>query len=137
MPHQDDPSFCGAIMFYRRIPPKGDRVKWGEDGKPIPTTQNFKDKRNQLSVFLAHETTPENVLDGHLDFGLVHFAAQAVRDVFVAFGQAVIICRDDEDPANGHVLICGNITDGMAKKLRTVAQWVEGKWPKRLGPDSW
>jgi hypothetical protein len=132
MPRQDDPTITGDIIFYRRIPPKGDRVTWDENGNPTPASQNFKDREDELSVYMAHETTPDDALAEHDDFGLVQFTAQQVRDLF---GNAVIICRCEEDPENGHVLICGNITNGMAKKLKSVAQWV--RWPQRLPPEAW
>jgi hypothetical protein len=133
MAHQDDPRIAGDLRLYRRIPPKGDRVSWDGD-QPTPASQNFRDREDELSVYIADETTPEAVLSGHEGFGLVEFTAGQVRELF---GQDVILCRDPEDPANGHVLICGKITNGMSKKLKAVVKWVEGRLPQRLPPDEW
>jgi hypothetical protein len=80
MPRQDDQSISGNIILYRRIPPKGDHVSWDDNGIPTPASQNFKDKDDELSVHMAHETTAEAMLAGHNDFGLVQFTAQEVRD---------------------------------------------------------
>jgi hypothetical protein len=132
MARQDDPSICGEILLFRRIPPWGGRVQWEANGEPTPTSQNFRDKTNELSVHMARETTPDAVLAGHDAFGLVQVTAQDVRGVFTEFETEIILCRDDEDPANGHILICGKITGGMAARLRGKARWVEGRWPKRL-----
>src|SRR5262245_24836912 len=134
MDRQDDPSVCGDIVLLRRIPPKGDRVQWDENGNPTPASQNFKDKDDELSVFIARETTVDAVLAGYDGFGVVQFTAQEVRDLF---GKQVVICRDTEDPTPGHVLICGKITNGMAKRLKEKAKWVQGRWPTRLDPESW
>jgi len=133
MARQDDQSIAGDIVFYRRIPPKGDRVQWEADGQAVPSSQNFRDRVDELSVYIANETTPEAVLAGHEGFGLVKFTAGQAREVL---GAAVILCRDDEDPSNGHTLICGNITNGMARKLRDVVEWVEGHLPARFPPES-
>jgi hypothetical protein len=134
MPRADDPAIAGTMILYRRIPPKGDRATWDDNGQPTPSSQNFRDPEDELSVYMAHETTPEQALAGHTGFGLVYFTAGEVRELF---GKAVILCRDDEEPANGHVLVCGNITNGMSKKLKNRAKWVEGRWPARLSPDQW
>jgi len=128
MPHEDDPRISGKIVFYRRIPPGADRVSWDDTGTPTPASQNFRDHQDELSVHMAHETTPDQVLQGHPGFGLVQFTAEQARDIL---GDKFTICRDPEDPANGHVLICGNITGSLSKKLRKVATWVEGRMPQR------
>ena len=127
MDREDDPKISGDLVFYRRIPPWGNRVTWDADG-PNFSSMNFKDKDDELSVHLAAETTPDEVLAGHAGFGLVQLTAAVVRD---ACGEAVKLCRCPDDPAMGHVLICGKITGGMAKKLQRAATWVAGRWPSR------
>lgn len=119
MPRQHDPSIPVDAPLYRRIPWPGDRVTWDDQGEPAPTKSNFLDKDQELSLYIAAETTPDRVLDGHPGFGLI----QITYEQFVAACQEVgtpdlLICRDEDDPANGHVLICGNVTRGMAKKLQ-------------------
>ncbi len=134
MARQDDPSLSGELVLYRRIPPKGDRVVWDESGNPTPSSQNFRDKENQLSVYIAREADVDHILAGHNGYGLVQFTAQKVRDIL---GPGFVICRDDLEPGNGHVLICGNFTNGLARKLKGIATWVEGRLPERLNPDRW
>ena len=122
------------MILFRRIPPDGGRVVWGDDGIPQPSSQNFRDRIDELSTYLAHETSVENAIAGHEGFGLVQLSVQDVRDVFHEFSAVAVICRDDENPANGHVLICGKITKGMAKRLSDRAKWVSGRLPKRVEP---
>lgn len=130
MPRQDDLTLSGEILFLRRIPPWGERVTWDEHGRPTPSSQNFKDKVDELSVFIEAETTFEAVLHGHPGFGLVRISARHVRQVC---GTAIVICRDHlQSGPDGHVLICGKTTGGMRNKLKSLATWVEGRWPDRI-----
>jgi hypothetical protein len=131
MDRHDDLTINGDMLLFRRIPPKGDRVQWDEGGLPTPASQNFKDRDDELSVFIAAETTADAVLAGHDGFGLVQFTAGKVREVL---GSAIFLCRDVSDPAPGHVIICGKITNGMAKRFKEIASWVPGRWPTRLQP---
>ena len=132
MDRQDDPSISGDLLLLRRIPPRGDRVSWAEDGTPIPSSFNFKDKDDELSVYIRVETTAEAVLHGHPGFGLVCFTAQQARE---ACGPGIILCRCAEEPDQGHVLICGKISGGAAKRLQKAAIWFEDHWPSRISPD--
>ena len=135
MNRQNDPDLHGDLVVFRRIPPHPDHVQWTDDGLPEPASQNFKDRRRELSVHLASEATAEKMLAGHEGFGLVEIPLQAIREVFRDAEKPLVICRDDEDPANGHVLVCGDITNGMAKKIRRAARWVDGRWPTRAVPE--
>lgn len=134
MNRQDDPALVGDIILLRRIPAIGGRVQWDGD-IPVPSSQNFRDAADELSVYIASETTPELALQGHEGFGLVSITVQQVRDAFAEFHRPVAICRDDENPANGHVLICGKASPGISRRLKDVAQWVPGKWPARVPGD--
>ena len=131
MDRQDDPTLGGDLLLLRRIPPWADQVTWGEDGTPTPSSMNFKDKADELSVNIAQETTVEAVLSGHDGFGLSQFTARHVRE---ACGSKVILCRCTEEPEEGHVLICGKVSGGAAKRLQKCAKWVAGRWPARLAP---
>jgi hypothetical protein len=133
MPREDDPAITGDVVLYRRIPHSAERVTWGEDGQPTPNPSNFRDRNDELSMNMAHETTPEAVLAGpkHDGFGLIQITVKEIRRIC---GPAIKICRDDEEPANGHVLICGNITRGTAKLLCGSAKWVDRLWPRRIDP---
>lgn len=132
MDREDDPSISGDVILFRRIPPWPDRVTWDENGRPNFSSFNFRDKDNELSVHLASETTADEVLKSHDGFGLVQFTAQQVRE---ACGQEIKLCRCSEEPAMGHVLVCGKIGKGAAKMLQRAAKWVEGRWPTRNPPD--
>jgi hypothetical protein len=131
MDRRDDPTISGDVVLYRRIPPWPDNVTWDQDGQPSFSSLNFKDKNQELSVHLASEATPDDVLRGHEAFGLVQITAQQVRDIC---GAAIVICRCTEEPAMGHVLVCGKMTGGTVKKLQRAARWVEGRWPARNPP---
>ena len=132
MEREDDPTIAGDVVLFRRIPPWPDRVTWDDNGQPSFSSFNFKDKEHELSLHLALETTPDEVLRGHEGFGLVQITAQQVRE---ACGTGVKLCRCSEDPAMGHVLVCGKISSGSAKKLQRATKWVEGRWPARNPPD--
>jgi hypothetical protein len=131
MDREDDPSITGDVILFRRIPPWADRVSWDEAG-PVFSSFNFKDKADELSVHIATETTADALLAGHEGFGLVQFTAQQVRE---ACGLGIKLCRCLEEPEMGHVLVCGKISSGAAKRLQRVARWVEGKLPSRNPPD--
>jgi len=128
MDRHDDPAIDGEVLLYRRIPPWPDNTQWDAQGKPKPSAFNFKDKDDELSVHIAAETTPDKMLLGHPDFGLVQFTARQIRE---CCGNSVIICRCPDDPTDGHVLICGKITGGARKKIQQAARWVEDKYPTR------
>ena len=56
--------------------------------------QLIKDKRyDEISAYIAHETSAEAVLEGHDGFGLVQFTIQDARDAAVEFSVAISICR--------------------------------------------
>ena len=132
MERQDDPSISGDVILLRRIPPWADRAIWDEQGNPTASSFNFKDAEYELSMHIAAETTAEELLRGHDGYGLVKLTVQQVRD---ACGAEIKICRCTEEPAMGHVLICGKIGGGAAKRLQRAAAWVEGKWPDRSTPE--
>jgi hypothetical protein len=131
MPRQHDPALLPSFLVYRRIPPYADRVTWGEDGIPSPSTQNFRDRNDELSVYLAHETTPDRALAGHAGFGLVQFLLQDAVDAFEDAQRPLVICRDDDEPDNGHILLCGKATPAISRSIRNASTWVEGRWPTR------
>jgi hypothetical protein len=130
MEREDDPSISGDIILYRRIPPWRDNVTW-EENVPRFSSRNFKDGNLELSVSIAAETTPDEMLAGHDGFGLIQLTAQQVRDIC---GPSVKLCRCTEEPAMGHVLICGKIRSA-ANKLQRAAKWVDGRWPARNPPE--
>src|SRR5262245_25771065 len=129
----DDPSLAGEMLLYRRIPPVPDNVVWIND-KPEFSSKNFADKDDEASFHIAAETTPDDVLKGHDGFGLVQITAGAIRTACINQKTnicAIIICRDYDDPVNGHVLVCGQINPKMRRRVSQAASWVEGRWPSR------
>jgi hypothetical protein len=130
MDREDDPNISGDIVLFRRIPPWPDNVTWDEKG-PTFSSFNFKDKDDELSVHIATETTPEAMLVGHEHFGLIQITAGQIRE---ACDAGIKLCRCQEEPQMGHVLVCGNISSGARKKLQRAAKWVEGRWPIRNPP---
>lgn len=131
MPRLDDPKLSGDLLLYRRIPHWGGRALWDDPNNPVCTSQNFRDKDNELSVYIANECSPERALEGHDGFGLIQMLAHDFRDICKA---AVILCRHEEETDKGHVVVCGKITGGMASKLSKKAVWVDGRWPTRIDP---
>lgn len=129
MPRLDDPAISGDMVLLRRIPPWAERVQWDASGRPIPSSQNFKDQHEELSVDIQDETTLDQILQGHELYGVIRFTAGQARQVC---GQAAILCRDPPPPS--HVLLCGKLTGGMRNALKGLAQWV--KVPARLDPVS-
>ncbi len=124
---QDDPSLSGNVTFWRRIPPASDRLKRSaRTGKLVPSSYNFRDRNDELSVFVAGEATVEEVLASHHGFGLVQLSAADVRTIV----PAAIICRDPA-PHPAHALICGKISVPQAKLLAEACTWVR---EPALGP---
>jgi hypothetical protein len=130
MPRVDNPIFDGSLVLYRRVPSEGGKTKW-LNGQPILSKSNFQDSEDELSLRIANETTPENTLLGHEGFGIAYIVAGSFRQICRKDGAStILICRDEDDPAEGHVLVCGLVTDGMAKKLVKLAYWLDGYWPR-------
>ena len=134
MPRQDDPDLDGDIKVLRRISPKADRVQWDDNGMPIPSSQNFRDNRtDELSMFIANETTPEKVLEGLQGYGLIELTLRDIREVYKKHKRDLTICRDESDDAGpGHILVCGKPSPRMKDELRDRAKWVEGRWPDKI-----
>src|SRR4051794_34673017 len=113
MPRQDDPSIDGDLVLLRRIPYYPDNVSWLEEG-PRPSSLNFKDRSLELSMHIESETTHAAIMGGHDGFGLIRLTAGVIREICAG---SIGLCRDDIDPTEGHVLVCGKLTCGMLKRL--------------------
>jgi hypothetical protein len=123
MERQDDSSISGDAILWRRIPPYRDNVQWEEDGSPVPSSLNFGDEENELSLYLASETSIETVLMNHEGFGLVKLTAGDIRKLL---GSATILCRDDSDSTPGHVILCTKLSRKQRRDLaRNISQWVQ------------
>jgi hypothetical protein len=126
MAREHDSPIPGDAALYRRIPWDGGRVDWSDPENPIPSKSNFQDSEDELSLYIAAETTPERALAGHEGFGLISITFNQIQAICQEDGQPVVtIRRDETDPADGHVLVCGRVTKGMAKRLQhTQWEWV-------------
>jgi hypothetical protein len=137
MARQDDPTLAGEIKVLRRIPPTADRVRWDDNNTPIPSSQNFRDNRNdELSMFIASETTPDQILKGVDGYGLVELTLREIREIYAKHTRVLrvlIICRDEgPDDGPGHILVCGKPSPRMNDELRECAKWVPGRLPARI-----
>src|SRR2546421_8293115 len=93
MERQDDPTLSGSLRLWRRIPPWADRVKVDpHSGELRPSSMNFRDRNNELSVYLATEARVDEVVRGHEGFGLVEFTVDEARQLL----PGIIVCRDPE-----------------------------------------
>lgn len=131
MPRQDDSALVGDIRVFRRIPPKADRVSKDENGNLVPSTQNFRDSRDdELSMYIAAETSEEAVLRGCEDFYLIEMTIGQIRAVYTKYKRDLAICRDvTEETGPGHILVCGKPSPSMKDELRECAKWVPGRGP--------
>src|SRR5262249_32317971 len=98
-----------------------------------PSSANFRDRNDELSVFLATETSLEKVLAGHEGFGVVAFTAGEARGLV----NGAVLCRDpDPDPA--HVLVCAKVSRAQAANLAKLCanRWVvqPGSMPEKESP---
>ena len=129
----DDPSITGDMLLYRRIPPYDGSVGWADE-TPTFSSKNFADKIHELSFNIAAETTPERVLAGNEGFGIIQVTVEEIRAACTnqLTGKCdIVICRDDENSADGHVLVCGEIRPNMRKRIQKACRWVDGQWPSR------
>jgi hypothetical protein len=121
MARQDDSRISGDMVLWRRIPPHPDNVKFDEEtGIATPSSLNFDDKDNELSLYIASETMVETVMAGHDGFGL---ACLTAADVRAALAGAAVICRDSSDPAPGHIVVCAKLTRKQRKELASKCRW--------------
>jgi hypothetical protein len=123
-PHENDPKIDGDVILWRRIPPLTEALKRDEQGdEGPPSSGNFRDRIDQLSVSLKELTTEEAVLKGHPGFGIVAIRAGDVREIL---GSDAVICPDpnDEKPDPAHKIICFKVTRSQSRKLAGKCKWV-------------
>jgi hypothetical protein len=127
----DDETIPADTELWRRIRPE--QVVSGQDGRPRPSSLNFKDRRDRetglfepLSVYIAAEAgSVDALLAGHVGYLLVAITAREVR------GQGRGIVRDDPDGSNaGHCVLFirehrqSRGADKQSEKLARAARWV-------------
>jgi len=119
---QDDPSISGNVRLWRRIPNRPKNYKFDEKlNRYRPTSINFRDQRDELSVNLADESKIAKILEGHSGFLIVEFTAGLAREIL---DPKVVICRDPEPDNPGHALICVKVSGGQSEKLAKKCRWV-------------
>lgn len=129
---KDDPNINDKDILLRRIPDTPQCVyEDEEDGMIKPSSANFLDRENALSVNLQSLTTIETVLKGHDDFGLVCFQAAIPRKENHIVDSDPI--ADEENPENNdpsHCVICPQIGLGekakkrAARNIARAVQWL-------------
>jgi hypothetical protein len=108
---ENDPTISDDTILFRRIPPGFDHVRWDPNSlEPSITSGNFKGD-NQLSFHLAHLTTPDDILKGFEDFGLVSITVAELRSILGSNLEK--ICADPEDvpPDPAHKIVCAKVTN--------------------------
>jgi hypothetical protein len=127
---EDDLSVANEELLWRRIPDTPMCVK-KEDGQLRPSSVNFLDDINELSVNRALLTTQERVLQGHETFGLISLEANVPRanNHIIASDPEI----DPEDPTKNdpsHYVLCHQSIEGgvgrkkAAKKMAKAAGWI-------------
>ena len=123
-PYENDPKIDGDVILWRRIPPLAEPLKRDEKGNlEPPSSGRFRDKIDQLSVFVKELTSENEALKGHPGFGLVEIRAGDVR---VILGAGAVICPDpDDDPPDpAHKIICFKVTKSQSRMLAGKCKWL-------------
>lgn len=109
-------------LLYRRI--HHTWITW-EDGRPRPSSEAFKDRReNRLSVVIARETTVRRLLRGRPEDSVVSFIAKAARDLQLR------VERDFDPELPGHALLIPAPKGSKARRLAERALWVKLRDPR-------
>ncbi len=119
MPRTDDDSLGDETVLWRRIIPSWIAFK---DGRYRPASFAFVDRRSfEVSVFVAHLTDQDELMNPYPSDGLVAFPARLPR----TFGG--IVAATPENPHQGHRVLVFPDTRTMRKAAEVLAnssQWV-------------
>lgn len=112
----DDVQIAGKEVLFRRVPPH----HWAfykKTGKKRLSSAAYQPP--DLSVDIEKlGATPENTLNGFLNFSLVSFTAGQARL------QKQKVCHDPLPKNNAHGLVVGKKTRGTCRQLRKGSSWV-------------
>lgn len=115
-------SISNDALLYRRIIPSW--ITW-EDGKPRPTSEAFKDRREyKLSVVIASECSPKRLLRGRPEDSVISIRVSAVRDL------GLRVERDFDRDLPGHAVIFPAPKSAKARTLAQRADWVQFRDPR-------
>jgi hypothetical protein len=116
----DDPTIPNHAVLWRRIPPHHIEPDNKRGGRMISSAAFRNGGGGEpMSAFLADVVgDPAMILAGHQGYGLVAFTAGLAREL----GQRVV--HDVEGGGRGHVVVVGNKTHGVRKRLRAGCVWV-------------
>lgn len=108
----DDSSIQDDAELWRRVPPYQYREE--DDGSIRPSSQAFSYPR--LSVVIAEDVlnsgrSPENIVQGHPNFGLLGITARNAR----ACAQIVYRLPENDEPA--HAEVSGKKTNSVKRRL--------------------
>jgi hypothetical protein len=107
--------------IWRRVPPRHFYKDEKRGGLIRPATSAFEDDPDGSPMSAAQESlcgSPDPVMRGHEGYGLVEFTAGYLRTL----GLEVVPDPTDAEP--WHVLIAGNKTNGVRKKLARNSKWI-------------
>lgn len=125
-PRTDDFSLSNDELLYRRIWDKPDwiNLKALANGELKPSAVAFLDAQNEVSVQVASMTTPEDVLDGFSEFGLVSIKAGVPREL----DHIVAITPEEPDPSHRAICPPADYTKGKrkeaARRMADKINWV-------------
>ena len=120
----DDPTIADEDPLWRRIPPF--HIIFDaklRNYRPSSAAFDDRPKGTHMSVVLANDVlaagrTPESVLAGHENYGMVQFAAGVARSLNLGIVRRPV----PEEPA--HAEVFGKKTDAVKKALRRNSVWI-------------
>jgi hypothetical protein len=124
--HVDDESILPTDVLWRRVPDWPNFITPDKaSGHYRVTSSAFDDDRDSdpMSVFLADETSIQDVLTGNEGFGIVAFTAGFAR------GQGQIVFMSPHDGPRGHAKVAGPKSTKIRRAFARAARWVHRPAP--------
>lgn len=117
----DDPTISNEERLWRRVPLEWIKID-PNTGNPIISSAAFRPS-DEMSVNIASQTTPEEVLKNDPRHSLAEFNAGYAREI------GCIVVRDPLPDDRSHALVCGKnpngrLTKSQAKKIATQARLI-------------
>jgi len=95
-------------------------VRDGRTGRLRPSSGNFRDRDDELSVSVASDTTQQQFLAAYQGSGIARFTVRDVREL----GGDLAIRRDPRPSDPSHALIIGRFGKSQARALADKCEWV-------------